>query len=127
MLHLSDPGRPCVPLLVDATSSGKTHVARVAGVIERKTVIIIIPLLPLSAGQMVKFSCGNQRYVTIEAHHMDELYREFYTKYRKFLCRIRSIKRNTTSTMFCLCSPQFFVEHPDFCKTCVSAASECVL
>ena len=37
------------------------------------------------------------------------------------------MKRNITSAMCCLCSPQFFVDHPDFCKTCVSAANERVL
>ena len=36
------------------------------------------------------------------------------------------MKRNTTSTMLYLCLPQFFVDHPGFYKTCVSAANECV-
>ena len=59
-------------------SLGKTHVTRVAGVIEQGIIIIIIPLLTLSADQMAKFSCGDQCYKTIEAHHMDEVYKESY-------------------------------------------------
>jgi len=45
LLHLLDPTKPRNLLLVDRTGGGKTHVTRVAGVIERGIILIIIPLL----------------------------------------------------------------------------------
>ena len=56
---------------------------------KRGIIIIIIPLLTLSADQIAKFICGDQRYGTIEIHHMDKMYKESYEKYRNVLYQIK--------------------------------------
>ena len=45
LLHLLNPTKPRNLLLVHRTGGGETHVTRVAGVIGRGIILIIIPLL----------------------------------------------------------------------------------
>ena len=61
-LFLLDPLKPRVLLNVDRTGSGKTHVTRVVGLILNRIIVIITPLLTLSADQKAKSLVGDQRY-----------------------------------------------------------------
>mmetsp|Transcript_28527 Transcript_28527/g.60198 ORF Transcript_28527/g.60198 Transcript_28527/m.60198 type:complete len:183 (-) Transcript_28527:698-1246(-) len=100
LLFLFDPSKPRNLLLVERTGGGETHITRVAGVIERGIVPIIIPLLSLSADQMEKFKDANQAYGAVDTYHMDELFKESASKYGELLHRIRKMDRKTTSTIF---------------------------
>ena len=50
---------------------GKTHITRVAGVVERGIVLVVVMLHSLSADQMAKFTSANQAYGTVTAHNLD--------------------------------------------------------
>ena len=125
--HLGDPSRPKTLLLIDRTGGGKTHVTRVVGCVERGVVLIIVPLLALSADQLAKFKEGSQAYGTVEAHHMDELVKESRAKVFALMRRINLLERDTTSTIFVICSPQFLVHNSNFCSTIIKASSERIL
>ena len=64
LLHLPDPTKPhnLLLLLVNRTGGSKTRVTRLAGIIKRGIILIIIPLLTLSADQIAKFLAGNERW-----------------------------------------------------------------
>jgi len=103
------------------------HVTRIDGTVERGVRLVIIPLLALSTDQLAKFKEGNQDYGTIEAHHMDEVVKESRAKVAGIMHRIRRLRRDTTSTVFIICSPQFFVHNPAFTKTIVEAGGRRIL
>jgi hypothetical protein len=54
------------------TGTGKTHILRTLGVIERGIILIFIPLLTLSADVMSKFMCANQQFGAAAVQHLDE-------------------------------------------------------
>ena len=58
--HLIDPSKSRNIIICDQTGSGKTHVYRIAGVIERGLICTVVPLLMLSADQLAKFKEANQ-------------------------------------------------------------------
>ena len=107
---------PCKPnnvIIVQPTGSGKTHIVRVVGVIERGIILIFIPLLTLSADVLQKFTCADETWGTVEVQHLDELYEANRSKYNEFLQRCHGLKRSTSSTVFVFLSPQFLVNHQD--------------
>ncbi len=44
------------------------------GVIEQGIVLIFIPLLTLSADEILKFTCANQCFGAVIIQHLDKLY-----------------------------------------------------
>ena len=112
LCHLFDPSTPRSLLVVDRTGSGKTHITRVAGVVEKGITLILINLHSLSADQMAKFVDANQAYGTVEAHNAG---------------RIRRLRRDTSSTIFLFSSPQFLCNHAEFTKLLIDKAQERVL
>jgi len=86
-----DPDRPDVVLAIYATGSGKTHLIRTVGAIERGIVLIFIPLLTLSADVMAKFTDALQQYGEITVHHLDELWDNNKSKYGEVLSRLREL------------------------------------
>ena len=97
LCHLFDPSTPRSLLVVDRTGSGKTHITRVAGVVEKGITLILINLHSLSADQMAKFVDANQAYGTVEAHNADEVCNQSRRKYNDLLGRIRRLRRDTSS------------------------------
>jgi hypothetical protein len=59
LLH---PMKPNHLAVIEQTSTGKTHILRMLGVIKRGIVLIFIPLLMLSDGVMSKFTCAAERF-----------------------------------------------------------------
>ena len=108
-----DPERPNVVVAVYPTGSGKTHVIRVVGVIERGVVLIFIPLLTLSADVLAKFTNADRRFGDVNVQHLDELFDNNKATYGDVLRRIRNLRPNTTSTLFIFLSPHFLVGHRD--------------
>jgi superfamily II DNA helicase RecQ len=127
LCHLFDPSKPRVLLVVDRTGSGKTHITRVAGVVEKGITLVIINLHSLSADQMSKFVGANQAYGTVEAHSVDEVYNLSRRKYNELLGRVKSLQRNTSSTLFLFFSPQFLCNHREFTNLLIAKAEERVL
>ena len=98
-------------LFVTRTGYGKSHVMRTLGVLVGGVVVILVPLLSLSADQMNKMKEASQKYGTVETHHLDE----FPTddgglKLRTLVDRINALEETTTSTIFLFTSPQFLCE-----------------
>ena len=60
-------------LFVGCTGVGKTHFFRMLGCILGGVIVIIVPLLSLSADQVEKMNNACQEYGSVEAHHLDEL------------------------------------------------------
>ena len=127
LVHISDPSKPRALLIVDRTGSGKTHITRVAGVVEKGITFILINLHSLSADQLAKFVEANQAYGTVEAHNADELYNQSRQLYYKVLRRARVLSVRTTSTMFFFASPQFVCNHPEFAQMLILQAEARVL
>ena len=94
-------------LLVTRTGYGKSHVMRTLGVLVGGVVIIFVPLLSLSADQMNKMKEANQKYGTVETHHLDELPDDRGKTLGRIVTRIEGLKATTTSTIFLFTSPQF--------------------
>ena len=122
-----DPARPDVVLAVHPTGSGKTHLIRTVGAIERGVVLIFIPLLTLSADVMEKFTDAAQRFGEITVQHLDELYDNNKNKYRQVLNRIDALEASTTSTIFIFASPHFLVLHKDALDVMLDAVRRRVL
>ena len=125
--HLIDPSKTRSLLIIDRTGSGKTHIYRIVGTIERGVILIIVPLLTLSADQLSKFKGANQSFGSVTAHHIDELFKESVVKYTQLLNSIRMLKRQTTSTIYLFVSPQFIINHVDFRMSMINAARERIM
>lgn len=121
-VHLADASKSRYLLMVERPGGGKTHVAKLTGVIEKGITLLIVPLLTLSADSLAKFTVANQDYGTVEAHHIDEVWKESREKYYKLLNRMRGLRNNTTSTIFVFTSPQFIINHNDFRRVLIDTA-----
>ena len=80
---------------------------------EQGIVLIVIPLLTLSADVMSKFTCADQRFGAVTVQHLDKLYDGNKKVYHELLERCRSLQRSRTTTVFIFLSPQFLINHPD--------------
>ena len=127
LCHVFDPSCPRSLLIVDRTGSGKTHITRVAGVVEKGITLININLHSLSADQMAKFVTANQAYGAVEAHNVDELFSQSRLKYNALMARLKALRRDTTSTIFLFSSPQFLCNHSDLTNLLIVKAAERVL
>lgn len=95
-------------LLITRTGSGKSHIMRTLGVAMNGIVVIFIPLLSLSADQMVKMKEAKQLLGSVETHHLDELpTNDGGESLQKIVNRMSQLQEETTSTMFLFLSPQF--------------------
>ena len=113
VFRLLHPVRPNNLAVIQRTGAGKMHILRTLGVMERGIVLIVIPLLTLSADVMSKFTCADQRFGAVTVQHLGELYNGNKKVYHELLKRCRSLQRSTTMTVFIFLSPQFLINHPD--------------
>ena len=60
-------------LVVDRTGGGKSHILRLAGVMVNGIILVIVPLLALTADQMANIINAIQEHGSVEAHHLDDL------------------------------------------------------
>ena len=58
---------------------------------------------------------------------MDEVVQESRVKVAGIIHRIRGLRNDTSSTIFVICSPQFFIKNPAFTKTIVAAGERRIL
>ena len=73
--HLIDPSESRNVIICDRTGSGKTHVYRIVGAIEKGLICTVVRVLTLSADQLAKFKEANQSFGMVTAHHIGELYK----------------------------------------------------
>ena len=109
------------------TGYGKTHFVRVLGCLLGGVVVIIVPLLSLSADQIKKMLGANNDHGSVEAHHLDEC---SDSKVKgEIIPRIKEIaeKEETTPTMFLFVSPQFLTSNPELVEALVHAHNRRVL
>ena len=108
LLHLLDPNKGKL-LLVTRTGSGKSHVMRMLGVMMGGVIVIIVPLLSLSADQMEKMTSISQQTGPMGTVHCDEMPSEPGTL-DPLIERIQQLDEKTSSTIFLLTSPQFLAK-----------------
>jgi hypothetical protein len=113
VFRLLHPVRSNNLTVIQRTGAGKTHILRTLGVMERGNVVIVIPLLTLSADVMSKFTCADQRFGAVMVQHLDKLYDGNKKVFRELLEQCRGLQRSTTTAVFIFLSPQFLINHPD--------------
>ena len=114
-------------LLVARTGIGKMHVMRIAGIMLRGIVLIIIPLLSILADQIRKFRDANQAFGSVSVYHLDELAQGSDSKTQELFDMLSTLKRDTSSTIFLFSSPQFLIKHDNFRIALVSQARKGIL
>ena len=82
---------------------------RLIGTLFKGVHLIFHPRLALSADQIKKFNEGDDRYGSIEAINLDKVGTP--PVLRKIIHRMNKLKRDTTTTMFLICSPQLMAEN----------------
>ena len=108
------------------TGYGKTHFVRTLGtVLPGGVIVIIVPLLSLSADQMKKMIGASQEYGSVETHHMDENSNRRLEE--ELIPRIKGLKEGTNSTIFLFVSPQYLVGNPSFVDALIYAHKNKVL
>ena len=88
---------------------GKSHILRMIATMVQGIVLVIVPLLALTADAMAKIKEAIQHYGSVEAHHLDEILPT--TLWDIIIPRMDEIQYNTSSTMFLFSSPQYLVKN----------------
>ena len=127
LCHLGNPSKPRHVLVVMRPGGGKTHITRVAGVVERGIVLVVVMLHSLSADQMAKFTSANQAYGTVTAHNLDELFERSPEKYRDLLAAAGAMQRDTSTTRFLIASPQHLAHRSELTQMLANQAKNRVL
>ena len=107
-----DPHLPDWVIAILRTAAGKTHMMRVIGAIERRFVLIFIPLLTLPADVLAKFFCADERYGKVRVFHLDELVKDASVQYKAFLRLCHHLKKDTVHTVFVFLSPHHLTNNP---------------
>ena len=80
------------------------------GTMLKDVILVLHPLLVLTADQVIRFWEGNDSFGSIEAHHLDN----FSNRDRKqFVKHISNLTVQTTSAVFVFFSPQFLADNKD--------------
>jgi superfamily II DNA helicase RecQ len=127
LCQIGNPTKSRHVFVVMRPGGGKTHITRVAGVVEKGITLVIIMLHTLSADQMDTFTSANQVYGTVTAHNVDKIHTKSKIQYMELIARAGSLRRDTTSTAFLIVSPQFMIHHPDFMEMLIKQAHNRVL
>ena len=91
-------------IVIDRTGSGKSHILRMVATMTGGIILVIVPLLSLTADQMAKIRVALMSEGSVEAHHADEIPTELLNEI--VIPRMHEIGYNSTSTMFIFTSPQ---------------------
>jgi hypothetical protein len=113
LLHPTCPNHLAV---IQQMSAGMTHILQTLGVIEWGIVLILIPLLTLSANVMLKFMSADLRFRAVIIQYLNELYDANKNAYKDLLQCCWGLLWSTTTTVFIFLSPQFLINHPDACN-----------
>jgi hypothetical protein len=106
------------------TGGRKTHILCTLGIIERGIILILIPLLTLSADVMHKFESSNPAWGNVGIYHLNEIFDCNHYAYQKLLLCCSEIKRSTSSTLFAFLLPQFLINHPNTFGIFITCAQE---
>jgi len=117
-----DPRTPKYMVVCLRTASGKSHIMRVIGTMERGIMLIFIPLLTLSADVLDKFVSAEQKYGKVRVFHLDELVDNAPEKYDAFLQTCYGLPIHTANTVFAFLSPHHLIRHPRSLKALLNAA-----
>ena len=98
-------------LVVDRTGGGKSLIMQLAATMVGGIVLVVIPLLALTANQLAKIKQAISTYGSVEAHHLDEI--SAWDQNSKIIPRMHAIGTQSSSTMFLLCSPQHLADDSD--------------
>ena len=96
-------------LVVDRTGGGKSHILRMIATMVNGIILVIIPLLSLTADQMANVMNAVQVNGSVEAHNLDDMASSAITQ--TVIPRMDSIGYHTSSIVFIFSSPQKLVEH----------------
>ena len=91
-------------LVVDQTASGKSYILRMIATMVGGIILVIVPLLSLTADRMEKVRVALQCHGSIEAHHIDEIPLSLIIEL--IIPRMLEIGYNSNSIMFIFDSPQ---------------------
>jgi superfamily II DNA helicase RecQ len=75
-------------------------------------VLVIVPLLALTANQLEKIKQAMKEYGCVDVTHLDKT--DEATIHSTVIPRMLSLQPATTTTNFLLCSPQFIADHDAF-------------
>ena len=100
-------------LVVDRTGGGKSLILQLTAVAVARVTVVIVPLLSLTANQTASVSRASSKRMAITAIHLDETSWEDVEG--KVLPKIEAIPKETTSSLFLLCSPQYLATNKLFC------------
>ena len=87
--------------------------------------MVIVPLLSLTANQMARIRGALQEYCTSEAHHLDDLPPAVVKE--KVVRRMDEFDAQSSSVIFCLCSPQYITNNKSFLEALLRAHERKVL
>ena len=85
-------------IVIDRTGSGKSHILRMVATMTSGIILVIVPLLSLTADQMAKIRVALMSEGSVEAHHADEIPTELLNEI--VIPRMHEIGYNSTSTIF---------------------------
>ena len=91
-------------IVIDRTRLGKSHILCMVALFVGGIVLVIVPLLSLTADQMAKIRVTLQVEGSVDAHHLDEIQTSLLREL--IIPQMHEIGYDSTSTMFLLTSPQ---------------------
>ena len=101
-------------LVVDQTGSGKSHIFRMTATFAGGIILVIVPLLALTADQMVKIRIALQGEGSGSAYHLDDIPLELLLEL--IIPAMHMIGYDSSSTMFPFTSPQKLSATPQLLK-----------
>ena len=96
-------------IVIDHTGGGKSHILRMLAKMVNGIILVIIPLLALTADQMANVINAIQLHGSFESHYFDNTSRSAITN--GIIPRIHKIGYDMSSTMFLFLSPQLIIKN----------------
>ena len=96
-------------IVIDRTGGGKSHILRMIATMVGGIIVVIVPLLLLTADQMIKIKVALQDFGSVEAHNLDDL--SLHDLRTAVIPRMKEINYDSSSTMFLFTSPQYLANN----------------